>query len=332
MPNTWTADRILDLVRGYQPASILVAAADLELFDVMAGEHLTADAVARRLKCDRRGVTILLDVLVALGFLAKRRDRYCVPPGVAKALTRHGADSVLAMVQHQGNCLRRWDQLAQAVKTGKPAQCEPSIRGKRGDTKSFIGAMHDINARVAAPLVRDIQPLPFRRVLDVGGGSGTWTIALLRANPAAKATLFDLPRVIPLARKRLAQAGLLSRVSLVAGDFSQDPLPQGCDLTWVSAIVHQNSRGQNRELFRNIHRALDNGGRIAIRDIVMELSRTAPIAGVLFAVNMLVATAGGGTFTFEELQADLKVAGFVGARLVRRDEGMHSVIVARKRP
>jgi SAM-dependent methyltransferase len=264
--------------------------------------------------------------------MSKRSSRYSVPAGILNILTHNGPNSVLAMAQHQANCLRRWDQLARVIKTGKPAQCVPSIRGKRGDTESFIGAMHDINASVAAPLVRDIQPLPFRRVLDVGGGSGTWTIAFLRANPATKATLFDLPRVLPLARRRLAEDGLLPRVSLVAGDFSEDPLPQGCDLAWVSAIVHQNSRQQNRELFRKIQRALAPGGRIAIRDIVMERSRTAPVAGALFAINMLVATTGGGTFTFAELRDDLQAVGFVGARLVRRDDGMHSVIVAQKRP
>jgi hypothetical protein len=125
--------------------------------------------------------------------------------------------------------------------------------------------------------------------------------------------------------------GLRSRVNLVKGDFYTNPLPKGCDLAWVSAIVHQNSRQQNRELFRKIYRALDNGGRIAIRDVLMEKSRTAPISGALFAVNMLVATEGGGTFTFEELRDDLKAAGFSGAKVVRRDDGMNSVVVARKR-
>ena len=120
------------------------------------------------------------------------------------------------------------------------------------------------------------------------------------------------------------------RVKLVNGNFYSDQFPKGCDLAWVSAIVHQNSRHQNRMLFRKIYRALDNGGRIAIRDILMEESRTAPISGALFAFNMLVGTEGGGTFTFEELRDDLKAAGFVGAKVVRHDEGMHSVIVAKK--
>jgi hypothetical protein len=117
----------------------------------------------------------------------------------------------------------------------------------------------------------------------------------------------------------------------VAGDFYRDELPMGADLAWVSAIVHQNSRQQNRELFRRVFRALEPRGRIAIRDVVMKESRTAPRAGALFAVNMLVGTPTGGTFTFGELKADLRQAGFVGARLVLHGEGNDSVVIATRR-
>jgi len=330
MPMQWTADQVLEITRGFQPACILAAAADLDLFDALGSGRLTVDQIAQRLKCDNRGITVLLDALVALQILNKRGRRYSVPARVATVLTRHGSDSVLAMVQHQANCLRRWDQLASVIKTGKPARRAPSIRGEEGDTASFIGAMHDISSREAPRLVRAIQPLPFKRLLDVGGGSGTWTIAFLRANPSAKATIFDLPQVNSLAEKRLATVGLRLRVTLVEGNFHTDRLPAGFDLAWVSAIVHQNSRQQNRELFGNIHRALDIGGRIAIRDVLMEKSRTAPVSGALFAVNMLVGTEGGGTFTFEELRADLRAAGFIGVRVVKHDEGMNSVMIARK--
>ena len=89
-----------------------------------------------------------------------------------------------------------------------------------------------------------------------------------------------------------------------------DALPPGADLAWVSAIVHQNTRAQNRALFTAVFEALTPGGRIAIRDILMEEDRTRPVAGALFAVNMLVATQGGGTFTLAELREDLVAAGF----------------------
>jgi hypothetical protein len=107
-------------------------------------------------------------------------------------------------------------------------------------------------------------------------------------------------------------------------------LPRGADLAWVSAIVHQNSREQNRQLFARLFEALDPGGQVLIRDILMDPSRTTPVAGALFAVNMLVNTEQGGTFSFEELRDDLAAAGFTNAQVLRRDEGMHSIISAFK--
>ena len=312
-------DSILELMmRQYQAACVLGAAAELDLFAALAPRPLTAREAARKLKCDTRATAILLDALAALRLLSKRGDRYAVPRDVAVSVQK-----TLPMLQHQANCLRRWAELARTVKAGTKPEQKPSVRGAAGDRESFIGAMHVINEACADTVVRGLK---CRRLLDVGGGSGTWTIAMLRANPGATATLFDLPPVIPLARRRLVG----SPVKFVAGDFYRDKLPGGADLVWVSAIVHQNSRAQNRALFAKARRALVPGGRIAIRDIVMERSRTAPVSGALFAVNMLVATEGGGTFTLAELREDLEAAGFVGVTLARRDEGMNSIVIARK--
>jgi predicted O-methyltransferase YrrM len=190
--------------------------------------------------------------------------------------------------------------------------------------------MHNISAPNADQVIRAVRPLQFRHLLDIGGASGTWTIAFLRVCPSARATLFDLPQVIPMARRRLAAAGLDRRVKLVAGDFGTDALPPGADLAWVSAIVHQNSRAQNRALFSKVFAALAVGGRVAIRDILMEEDRTRPVAGALFAVNMLAATEGGGTFTLAELREDLAAAGFAETALMRHDEAMNAIVVARK--
>jgi spermidine synthase len=169
-------------------------------------------------------------------------------------------------------------------------------------------------------------------LLDIGGASGTWTIEFLKAAPYAKATLFDLADVIPLAQKRITEASLSKRVSLVAGDFYKNDLPAGVDFVWLSAVTHQNSRKQNCDLFAKIYSALQEDGVLVIRDVVMNKSRTSPKTGALFAVNMLVATAAGGTYTFDEFREDLSYAGFVDATLLYRGEYMDSLIRAKKPP
>jgi predicted O-methyltransferase YrrM len=330
LPKAWTAEQILALGRSYQGAAVLAAAAELDLFSALSPAPRTATTLARILRCDLRALTILLDALVALRLLGKSGVSYALPAGLNALLVADSAQSVLAMAQHQAHCLRNWAQLAQVVKTGQPAKRTPGIRGEEGAQESFIGAMHNVSAPNAAGVIRAVQPLRFRHLLDIGGASGTWTIAFLRACRPARATLYDLPHVIPMARRRLAAAGLAKRVKLVAGDFMRDELPAGADLAWVSAIVHQNSRAQNRVLFTKVSRVLVPGGRIAIRDILMEEDRTRPEAGALFAVNMLVATEGGGTFTFAELREDLEAGGFAEVVVARRDEAMNALVVARK--
>jgi hypothetical protein len=328
--NTWTAEEILALGRSYQGAAVLMAATELDLFAALAPAPLAAEELARHLQGDPRAVTMLLDALTALRLLEKAGDLYALPTGLEALLRADGAQSVLAMCQHQANCLRRWAQLAKVVKTGQPAERTASVRGEAGDLQSFIGAMDNISAPTASQILQAVQPLTFQHLLDIGGASGTWTIAFLRACPTAKATIFDLPEVIPMAQRRIAAAGLGDRVQYAAGDFMQDRLPTGADLAWVSAIVHQNSRVQNRLLFGKTYQALLPGGRIAIRDIVMEESHVQPVAGALFAINMLVATEGGSTYTLAELAADLHSAGFAQTSLARRDQAMNAVVAARK--
>jgi len=133
-----------------------------------------------------------------------------------------------------------------------------------------------------------------------------------------RATLFDKPEVIPIARERLAEAGFLDRVTLVGGDFYLDEFPSGHDLVFVSAIIHQNTPEQNLGLYQKGFRALLPGGRIVIRDHVMEPDRTQPRDGAIFAVNMLVGTPGGNTYTYEEIYAGLEQAGFTRIRLLQK--------------
>jgi precorrin-6B methylase 2 len=330
MAKHWNREDISQMIRSFQPACVLTAAADLDIFTPLTKSPMTANALASKLNSDLRATTILLDALAAMELLQKQGDVYNVPEEIAELLSEASADNILSEVRHLSNCLRRWARLSEVVQTGKPANAGPSIRGQALDCAAFIGAMHNISGPMASQLIQKLQPLKFSRLLDIGGASGTWTIAFLRAVPGASATLFDLPPVIPLAQKRLNDAGFQDKVTLVGGDFYNDALPAGADLVWLSAICHQNSRKQNRALFAKIYKALQDGGTLVIRDVVMDPSHTAPVHGALFAVNMLTGTEDGGTYSFEEYRQDLSGSGFEEVVLVYRDEMMSSLIKAGK--
>ncbi|MCJ7778953.1 MAG: acetylserotonin O-methyltransferase [Sedimentisphaerales bacterium] len=330
MTKHWTADEVLDMVRAFQPACVLVAAAELDVFTVVSKKPMTAKSLAAKLDCDLRAIAVILDALSALGFLTKQKNKYSVPKKMRDLLAESGAHNVLPGVRHLGNTLRRWVQLAQVTKTGKPAERVPSIRGASSDLAAFIGAMNNFSDPIADQIIDKLKPLKFRHLLDIGGAAGSWTVAFLCAAPNAKATLFDLPDVIPLAKWYIAKNRMRDRVALVAGDFEIDDLPAGADFAWLSAVAHQNSRKQNRALFTKIHSALQEQGVLVIRDVTMYKSRTYPVTGALFAINMLVGTEEGGTYTFEEFREDLSKAGFAKVTLIHRDEAMNSLIHAEK--
>ena len=316
MESKWSTEQIMDIVESYRQGCVLFAAAELDIFSVLDKNPMTAESLAAQLETDHRATVILLDALAAIKLLDKSDNKYSVPAPVAELLTEQGPNSVLAMVRHHGNCLRRWARLAGVTSSGAPAERKPSIRGAAADRAAFIGAMDNFSAPAAAKVVEKLQPLKFNHLLDIGCASGTWTLAFLQAVPGAKATLFDLPEVIPMAEKHIAKAGMTARVSFAPGDFYTDDLPAGADFAWLGAITHQNSRNQNRMLFAKIHDALRADGVVVLRDVVMDESRTEPQGGALFAVNMLVATEAGGTYTFQEYRSDLLGAGFTEVTLL----------------
>ena len=326
MAKKWAAEEIIAVVRGFQPACVLLAAADLNVFTTLKTKPMPASAVADKLKADTRAITILLDALAAMALLTKQNKEYTLSSELAQLLTEDSSRSILPAIRHQANCLRRWVQLPQVIRNGQPAERILNIHSETEDLAAFIGAMDNFSIPVAPDVIRKLRPLNFCHLLDVGGASGTWTIEFLRAVPQAKATLFDLPEVIPMAKEHIAKAGLTDRVEFVEGDFYTDALPAGAYFIWLSAIAHQNSRQQNQQLFSKLYTALENGGTLVLRDVVMNQSRTKPEGGALFAINMLVATEGGRTYTFDEFRMDLSNAGFTNITLVQQDEFMNSLI------
>jgi hypothetical protein len=325
-----TGMRILEMMSGYRQACVIGAAAELDIWGRLGDKTLSAEVLAKLLDCDLRATAMLLDAVVALGLLEKSEGCYRVASEIRPLIIDDSAQTILPMVRHQMNILRSWSQLAWVAKSGVPGLHQASIRGSEADRAAFIAAMHSISQLFADGLVAQMGPPRFRHLLDVGGASGTWTLAFLRAVPGAKATIFDLPDAIHQAEERLKKSEFTARVALVSGDYYKDDLPTGCDFAWVSAIAHQHSRAHNRDLFVKVFKALEPRGQIAIRDIVMEPCRTRPREGALFAINMLVNTESGGTFTFEEFAEDLKAAGFVNPRMAVSVETMNSVVVADK--
>lgn len=323
-------EAILKLARQFMESRVLLSAAEMNIFSLLDGMPSTARDLAGTLNADLRGLTILLDALAAMGLISKKKDMYLSAPDAAPFLTDKSPRSVLPMILHAAHLWESWSDLTPVVKGTGLSEAPASSARDADELRAFIGAMHVVGTLLAQKIVTAVQPGQARNLIDVGGASGTYTIAFLKAAPEMKATIFDRPAVIQIARERLAEEGMLARVRLVAGDFYEDELPNGHDLALLSAVIHQNSPAENVELFRKVLCAMVPGGRIIIRDHVMAPGRTQPKDGAIFAVNMLVNTTGGSTYTFAEIRNWLEEVGFARVRLLKGGKHMDALVEAFK--
>ena len=323
-------EEVLRLAQNFMESRILLSGAELNVFTILSHAPLTAKEVSDRTGTDMQALTTLLDALSAIGLLIKHNDAYRCTPSLTPLLAGDQPGSVLHMILHAAHLWQRWSSLTNVV-AGK-RESEGTSRPSRSaeEMQAFIGAMHVVAEPQARGIIAAVNPGSAKALLDVGGASGTYTIAFLQAVPEMRATLFDMPEVVEMARERLGGAGMLDRVTLVPGDFYRDEFPRGHDLAFVSAIIHQNSLDQNVNLYRKIFRSLNRGGRIVIRDHVMDNNRIYPKDGAIFAVNMLLGTSGGGTYTYGEIKTGLSQAGFAGMRLIRKGEHMDALVEAFK--
>lgn len=322
--------KILDEMMAFMKSRIVMTAAELDVFTLIDNEPMSAVTLSERTKTDRRAIERVLDCLVGFGLLEKPGATYAITER-GRLLSSNHPETVLPMILHANNMWSNWSELTSIVKAGTNPNVKPVLGSPDfNTTKAFIGAMHVVGKQMSKDIADLFDMSRCNRLLDIGGASGTYTIAFLEKNPELKAVIFDLQSVIPLSKEGIEKSEVADRVEFAAGDFYTDELPTGCDVALLSAIIHQNSHEENITLFKKIYRCLEEPGILLIRDHVMAENRTEPLAGAMFAINMLVHTPGGDTYTFSEIEGMLLEAGFTEIRLLRKGERMDGVVEAMK--
>jgi SAM-dependent methyltransferase len=323
-----TAEAMMEMARGFQSSRVLLTAHELGVFPALAKGRQTSAMVAQAIRSDVRATDRLLNACVALGFLVKKKDRFSLTPVAAQHLLP-GLPGFLGGLDHTVKMWQTWGTLTEAVRKGTSVALPPMERRGEKWFVPFIAAMHTFASPHAPGVVAQLDLSKVSQVLDVGGGSGAYSIAFANAKPNLTATVFDLPLVVPLTQGYVREAGLTARVKMVKGDFHSDPLPRGFDLVFVSAIIHMLSPAETLGLFRKCARALKPGGQLVVQDFVMDRSRTDPPQGALFALNMLVATRVGDTYTEAEIRSWMNRAGLKPAQ--RLETGTGSTLVIGRR-
>ena len=313
------------MVTAFQRSRIILTAFELNIFTFLGENSYSAAAVAEALHLNEGATERLLNVLVALELLQKNNEKYSNTNDGLKFFSKN-SPAYLAGLMHSNHLWNTWSHLTDVVKTGEPAH--NTEINDRGDEwlNAFIHAMHDRGKKQAPGQVAKIDLTNVNSVLDVGGGSGCFSMAFLNRKPELRSAIFDLPNVVPISKKIVETEGFAGRIEHFEGDYTTDELPAGFDLVFLSAIIHSNSYETNQELVRKCFNSLNPGGRIVIQDWIMNDTKTEPAQGAIFAINMLVGVEGGDCYSEKEVKAWMANAGFSKSIKVDLESGLAQVI------
>ncbi len=316
------SEGLIQRFRAFQESRVLLTAVELDVFTAIGAGAREPD-VAARLNTDPRATGMLLNALTALGLLEKREGVFFNSAEAASCFVKGSPDDQRLATMHLVQLWPRWSALTECVRTGTAAAREGM------DVEAFIGAMHSYATGRAPEMARAIGVDGVRRMLDLGGGSGAYSIAFAQANLELHAEVLDMAGVAPIAQRHIAAAGLTGRVTTRVGDMLAGRFGTGYDLTLLASICHMFAPEENRALLAACYEALAPGGRVVVSDFLLDPDRAGPPHAALFALNMLTATAGGDSYTEQEYASWMQQAGFSEIRRVDLP-GPASLVIGRK--
>lgn len=313
-------ESILKAAKGFMESQILLTAFELDLFNLIGENIKSAKEISKVTGSSERGIAILLDALAALGFVTKNEEVYANTPIGLRHLVKDGDDYRGATLAHILRMRDMWLRLSQAVKTGtSPRTPGESLVSNRERNRSFILAMRDSGRTNAGIIAENLDLSAYRRLVDLGGGPGTYSIEIIKRFPDIRSTLVDLPLTLEVAAEVIADEGMSDRIELKECDFFSHPdsdIGSGYDVALVSNVLHIESEDRNRKVLKNVFGAMAEEGMIIIHETIIDESRISPPDRALFAVNMLVHTERGNCYTFSEIKSWLEDAGFENIEFV----------------
>src|SRR6266478_5721393 len=305
-PTQITPERIMQFTFGFAPPLIIEAAIRLRVFDVLDEGAKTIEKLCAETQTSLRGLRAILNALVGLELLEKGDDgRSALTPESAAFLVRgqpafHGAFFLLTSEP----MLSEWAKLHDIVRSGRP---EKHINREQDGVPFFrqfvedIFPIHDAAAQRLSEALEVSKAAAPLSVLDLAAGSGVWSVALALRSPHVRVTAVDWPGVIPITQKVTVRFGVADRFRFVAGDLLEVDLGSGHAIATAGHILHSEGEARSRLLLAKTFDALAPGGTLAIAEILVDADRTAPLPALIFAVNMLVNSDQGDTFSFEEI-------------------------------
>ena len=314
-------ERLTQLMFGFAPPLILEAALHHRVFDVLQDAPKTVEQVSQLTGASVRGLRAIMNALVALQFLTKDAAQNYSLTAESSAFLVSTKPSFLGGLLHQTTqqLLPQWMKLTEVVQTGKPAQSVNQEEMGATFFERFVDALFPANypaAQVLAKILNLAQTQQPISVLDMGTGSGVWGIALAQASPLVQVTAIDWAQVIPITQQIAARHGVADRFQYVSGDYLDVNLGSGHQVAILGQILHSEGANRSRHLLAKVFEALAPGGTIAIAEWLPDGDRRGPLNALIFAVNMLVLSDEGDTFSADEIGGWLLEVGFSNIQMV----------------
>ncbi len=299
-------DPIFRVAMGFMASKHLFVANEIGLFRALAEGPATLEQIANRAAVPERTARIVADAMVALGFLERAENSYRNGPVADAFLSGRGPANVAPLLRFwNAISYPTWLGLESAVRTGEPARTELTAELQA----IFSEGVEAFTAGAAHALSSSYDFSSHRRLLDVGGGTGSFLVTILTTNPGLEGTLFELPEVATIAEGKLSSSPVANRVSVVAGDVAADELPGGHDAVLLANVVHYFLPHQNLEFFQRVRAAVEPGARLIIVDFFTDPTHTQPLPAALMGGEFLAAM-GGDVYSDEETNGWLVEAGW----------------------
>jgi len=304
----WNPAQLLETSGNFWLSGTLHAAVKVDVFSTLGGKAYTGAGLAKKMRCETRALTMLMNALTAIGLLRKIGNKYSNTFESETFLAKYSPQYLGYIISHHSHFVESWGNLGKALKTGKPVRTQANF-GDRKFLESFLMGMFNMGMSLAPKVAEKVNLSGRNNLLDLGGGPGTYAIYFCLKNPNLNATVFDRPTTRPFAQKTIRKFDLGKRVKFQPGDFTKDEIAGTFDAAWLSHIIHGENPASAQKVIKKAVRALKPGGKIMIHEFILDNTLDGPLFPALFSMNMLLATTGGQAYSESQLTDMLIKAG-----------------------
>jgi predicted nicotinamide N-methyase len=322
--------RLQKIAQAYWESAALMAAVELEVFTAIAHGHDTISAAAKAIGISARNAERLLTALCAMTLLSRDGERFANAPDVQRFLVKDGDRYAGPWILFTKPRWTAYGELGDRLRKGTEKRLGAYESFTVEDARRYHAATYSIGMGAARLFSRSVDLAGRKLMLDLGGGSGAYSIVATATFPGLKAIVLDLPPVVVVTREYIAANNASERVSALAGDFTESAFPQGVDVVVMASNLPQYEPALIRLVVAKAFAALVPGGEMHLVGETLHDDRRGPLSAALWGLNEAVYGSTGVAHTESEVKGYLQDAGFTDVAVHPFVPGVLSRIAGRK--